>query len=304
MRGSTGIRARLSSSASALAVLMALSLASLPATGAQKYFESPQAATNAFGMAVTGNDEGELRSLFGDDFRAVIPPVGADLRQKFLNAWQASHSVQQTDAQHAVIAVGNDGWTFPIPLARTPGGWHFDLGAGVETMRLRRIGQNELAAIQTMLAIYDAQREYASAYHDGSKLYAYADRLASSPGKHDGLYWPTGPGEEASPLGAAFLTAGARNATSAGYNGYHYRLLRAQGPHAAGGAYDYMVNGRLFGGFAVIAWPARYGDTGIKSFIVSHDGQVYSRDLGQDSAKQAEAMRMFDPGPGWEKESP
>ncbi len=304
MKGLTGIRARLSSSVRVLTVLTALSLAPLPATAAQQYFASPEAATNAFGQAVTNNDEAALRSLFGDDFRTVIPPVGADLRQKFLNAWQASHSVQKTDTGHAVIAVGNDGWTFPIPLAMTPKGWHFDLGAGVETMRLRRLGQNELAAIQTMLAVYDAEREYASAYHDGNKLYAYADRLASSPGKHDGLYWPTGPGEEPSPLGAAFLSAGASNATSAGYNGYHYKLLRAQGPHAPGGAYDYMVNGRLFGGFALIAWPAHYGETGIKSFIVSHDGQVYSRDLGRDSAKQAEAMRSFDPGPGWEKESP
>ena len=192
----------------------------------------------------------------------------------------------------------------PIPLVKSAQGWHFDTRAGVEEMRLRRIGRNELAVIQTMLAIYDAQREYAETDHDGSGVLAYATKLSSSPGKHDGLYWPTGSDDKPSPLGPAFMTAGARNAGQAGYHGYHYKLLTSQGPHAPGGAYDYVAHGKLFGGFAVIAWPVRYGDTGIKSFMVSHDGQVYERDLGPDGAKKAAAMKSFDPGPGWTKVSP
>lgn len=287
-----------------MTVVLALGLAPLPATSAQSLFQSPEAAMDAFGAAVANNDQAELKALLGDDFRELIPPVGAELRDKFLSEWQTSHTIHSTGSDQAEIAVGKDGWTLPIPLMKTAQGWRFDVHAGADDMRLRRIGRNELAVIQTMLAIYDAQRDYASTYHDGSKVYVYADRFASRPGKHDGLYWPSGSGEDPSPLGAAFETAGARNATETGYYGYHYKLLRAQGPHAPGGAYGYMVNGRLFGGFAVVAWPADYGETGIKTFMVSHDGQVYERDLGPDSAKKAQALTTFDPGPGWEKVSP
>jgi hypothetical protein len=176
--------------------------------------------------------------------------------------------------------------------------------AGAEEMRLRRIGRNELAVIQTMLAIYDAQHEYALTVHDGNSLLSYAAKLVSSPGKQDGLYWPTEGDAPPSPLGAAFVQARAGMAKEVGYHGYRYKLLTSQGPHAPGGAYDYLVHGKLFGGFAVVAWPVRYGDTGIKSFIVSHAGQVYERDLGPDSAAKANAMTSFDPGPGWAKVQP
>lgn len=304
MNGLSRVNAALTRFRAAMMVALALGLAPLPAMSAQSYFQSPEAAMDAFGTAVANNDETELKALLGDDFRALIPPVGAELRDKFLSEWQTSHTIRANGGDHAEIVVGKDGWTLPIPLMKTAQGWHFDMRAGSDEMRLRRIGRNELAVIQTMLAIYDAQRDYASSYHDGSKVYVYADRFASRPGRHDGLYWPSGSEEDSSPLGAAFETAGASNATEAGYYGYHYKLLRAQGPHAPGGAYGYMVNGRLFGGFAVVAWPAHYGDTGIKTFMVSHDGQVYERDLGPESAKKAQAMTTFDPGPGWEKISP
>jgi hypothetical protein len=286
-----------------VALALTLCLGSPPAF-AQTDFKTPEDAMTAFGNAVTNNDEAALKALLGNNFRQIIPPLGADIRAQFLTAWNKSHSIQPTDSDHVEIAVGGDGWTLPIPLAKTAKGWHFDTYAGADEMRLRRIGRNELAVIQTMLAIYDAQREYAETYHDGSSMLAYARKLSSTPGKHDGLYWPTGPDDPPSPLGAAFLTAGARNTAEAGYYGYHYRLLTSQGPHAPGGAYDYVVDGKLFGGFAVIAWPVRYWDTGIKSFMVSHDGQVYERDLGPDGAKKAEAMTSFDPGPGWAKVSP
>ena len=304
MKGLPRIRLALAGFGSALTVVLALGLALMPAMSAQKFFPTPEAAMTAFGTAVANNDQQELKALLGDDFRQVIPPIGAEIRDKFLSEWQTSHSIQATDNDHAQIAVGNDGWTLPIPLLKTPQGWQFDMRAGADEMRVRRIGRNELAVIQTMLAIYDAQRDYASSYHDGSKVYVYADRFTSRPGKHDGLYWPTAPDAAPSPLGPAFMSAGARNAGESGYFGYHYKLLRAQGPHAPGGAYDYMVNGRLFGGFAVVAWPARYGETGIKTFMVSHGGEVFERDLGPDGAKKVETMTSFDPGPGWDKVSP
>jgi len=286
-----------------VALELTLCLGSAPAF-AQTDFKTPEEAMTAFGNAVTNNDEAALKALLGSNFRQIIPPVGADIRAQFLTAWAKSHAIQPTDSDHAEIAVGDGGWTLPIPLVKTARGWHFDTYAGADEMLLRRIGRNELAVIQTMLAIYDAQREYALTDHDGSGMLVYARKLASTPGKQDGLYWPTGPDDKPSPLGEAFITAGARNAAEGGYYGYHYKLLTAQGPHAPGGAYNYVVDGKLFGGFAVIAWPVRYWDTGIKSFMVNQDGQVYERDLGPDGAKKAEAMTSFDPGPGWAKVSP
>ena len=285
-------------------VACALCLGALPAAHAEQDFSSPDAAMSAFGDAVTHNEEATLKSIFGQNFRDLIPPAGAEVRGRFLDAWGKSHEIKQIDDHTAQIAVGGDGWTFPIPLVKGVAGWHFDMRAGADEMRLRRIGRNELAVIQTMLAVYDAQREYALTDHDGDGLLSYAAKLVSSPGKQDGLYWPTQADAPPSPLGAAFIQASARNTKDAGYHGYHYRLLTSQGPHAPGGAYDYLARGKLFGGFAVVAWPVRYGDTGIKSFMVSHAGQVYERDLGPDSAAKANAMTSFDPGPGWAKVQP
>lgn len=287
-----------------VAAALVFCAATIPAAHAQKDFSTPELAMNAFGDAVLNDREDALRSILGNNFRDLIPPVGADVRHHFVDEWHTSHTIQPKDAEHAHIAVGNDGWTLPIPLVKTTRGWHFDTRAGAEEMRLRRIGRNELAVIQTMLAIYDAQRDYALTDHDGDGVLAYAAKLISSPGKQDGLYWPTRPDEHPSPLGAAFVNASTRNAKNAGYHGYHYKLLKSQGPHAPGGAYDYVARGKLFGGFAVVAWPVQYGSTGIKSFMVSHAGQVYARDLGPDSAARAESMTSFDPGPGWTKEAP
>ncbi|MPW22722.1 DUF2950 family protein [Paraburkholderia sp. CNPSo 3157] len=284
-----------------LAAVAVLSVATTTAVYAQKNFSSPEAAMNAFGDAVVKDREDTLRTIFGNDFRELIPPVGAEVRDTFIAEWARSHMIEPAETGRTHIVVGDNGWTFPVPLVKTRQGWHFDTHAGAEEMRLRRIGRNELAVIQTMLAIYDAQREYAQTNHDGEGVLAYASRMVSSPGKHDGLYWPGGPDETPSPLGDAFVDASSRNAKNAGYYGYQYKLLESQGSHAPGGAYDYVVGGKLFGGFAVIAWPVKYGDTGIKSFMVSHAGQVYQRDLGPDSAAKAQTTKSFDPGPGWSK---
>lgn len=287
-----------------IAVALCLATCILGTAHAQKAFPTPEAAMTAFGAAVANNDEAALKSLLGNDFRTLIPPADAEIRSRFLTAWEASHAVQPVDEKHARIAVGTDGWTLPLPLVNSGGGWRFDTRAGVEDMRLRRIGRNELAVMQTMLAIHDAQNDYAQSDHDGSGMVSYAAKLASTPGKQDGLYWPTQAGERPSPLGEAFATAGARAKEAGGYHGYHYKLLTKQGRHAPGGAFDYMVRGKLFGGFAVIAWPIRYGDTGVKSFMVSHAGQLYESDLGPESAAKAAATTSFDPGPGWTKVEP
>jgi len=284
--------------------VLALILGAMPAAHANKAFRSPEEAMEAFAKAVAAGDEAALRDQLGAKFREIIPPVDTADRQRFLEAWAKSHAIQGADGKQARIAVGDDGWTLPIPLVKSASGWQFDTIAGVEEMRVRRIGRNELAAKETLLAIYDAQSDYASELHDGVKLRTYAKRLASTSGKHDGLYWATAAGEEPSPLGPALAAAGPPNASPDGYHGYHYKLLTAQGSHAQGGALDYMVGDKLVGGFAVLAWPARYWDTGVMSFMVNHDGQVYERDLGPNTGAKAAAFKTFDPGPGWQKVSP
>jgi hypothetical protein len=295
--------ARLVAAAGFACCALLLGLMARGAMAAGQYFDTPDAAMTAFGKAVQDNDEPAMQQMLGDGYRDVIPPVGAEIREKFNKAWAVSHTIRKSD-NHALIAVGDDGWTLPVPLVKSASGWQFDTQAGAREMRVRRIGRNELAVMQTLQAICDAQEEYAETYHDGSKLLVYADKLSSTPGKHDGLYWPTGPGETPSPLGPAFLGAGTRNESEEGYHGYRYKLLTEQGAHARGGSKNYMLDGGLFAGFAVVAWPVRYGDTGVMTFIVNHTGQVYQRDLGSNSAAKASALQSFDPAPGWRKVSP
>ena len=290
-----------------LAAALALSVSWLPGAAAQqKKFATPEAAMNAFGDAVATSDEDALKALLGADFRTFIPPVGADITYRFMAAWAKSHSIKLEGDDKALIAVGDDGWTLPIPIVKRAQGWVFDTRAGVDEMRVRRIGRNELAVMQIMLAIYDAQKEYAGKDYNGDGVLQYASKFASSPGKKDGLYWPAKPGEELSPLGPAVDAArgaGARR-TGQGYYGYHYKLLTSQGKHAPGGAFDYVAHHRLIGGFAVVAWPVKYGDTGVMTFLVSHDGVLYEKDLGPSTATQARAMTQFDPDSTWQKVSP
>ncbi|WP_257993326.1 DUF2950 domain-containing protein [Cupriavidus pauculus] len=270
---------------------------------AQQHFDTAQDGMRAFGQAVLTDDQAALTQMLGTDFRTIVPPVGDAARETFVRAWNVSHTVRTTNGQ-AFIVVGDNGWTLPVPLVKRATGWQFDTHAGLQEMRVRRIGRNELAAIQTLLAIRDAQDDYAETAHDGEKLHVYASKLASSPGKQDGLYWPTGPNEPPSPLGEAFSDASGPNQSADGYNGYRFKLLTAQGKHAQSGAMNYVVDGKLFGGFAVIAWPVRYGDTGVMTFMVNHLGVVYERNLGPQTATQASGTQTFDPAPGWRRVSP
>ncbi|MCC6608974.1 MAG: DUF2950 domain-containing protein [Burkholderiales bacterium] len=289
-----------------LAGALALFVAMAPAAFAQqKAFPSPEAAMNAFGDAVATSDEDALKSLLGADFRRFVPPVGADARYRFLSAWAKSHGIEQEGDAKALIAVGGDGWTLPIPITKTAQGWRFDMRAGADEMRVRRIGRNEGAVMQVMLAIFDAEKEYAANDRNGDGVLEYAAKFASSPGKKDGLYWPAKAGEAESPLGPDVAAArAAGGVSSAGYYGYRYRILTGQGKSAPGGAYDYVVRGRMIGGFAAVAWPVKYGDTGVMTFIVSHDGVVYEKDLGPDTAARASAMTRFDPDSTWRKVEP
>jgi hypothetical protein len=290
----------------AFAMVIALFAIGLsPVQARQQAFATPEAAMDAFGDAVARSDDERMKALLGDDYHSLIPPVGAEARYRFLSAWAQSHTIRPEGGAKAAIAVGEDGWTLPIPLVKAAQGWRFDTRAGVEEMRLRRIGRNERAVMQVMLAIYDAQKEYALMDRNGDGVLQYAARFPSSPGRQDGLFWPAKGGEDPSPLGPAVAQARAAGGSGeGGYYGYRYKILASQGGHAPGGAFDYVVNGRMIGGFAALAWPARYGDTGVMTFMVSHDGIVYEKDLGPDSAARAGAITRFDPDPTWSKAEP
>ncbi|MCL4798078.1 MAG: DUF2950 family protein [Burkholderiales bacterium] len=290
----------------ALAGVLALFVAWTTAAFAQqKTFPSPEAAMDAFGDAVATSDEEAMKAIFGADFRRFVPPVGAEDRYRFLAAWANAHAVKREGDARALVAVGDDGWTFPFPIVKVAQGWRFDTRAGVEEMRVRRIGRNERAVMQVMFAIYDAQKEYATWDRNGNGVREYAMRLASSPGKRDGLYWPAKAGEPPSPLGPAVAVArAAGGGAAAGYFGYRYKLLTSQGSNAPGGALDYIAGGRMIGGFAAVAWPVRYGDTGVMTFMVSHDGVVYEKDLGPNTAARASAATRFDPDSTWRKVEP
>lgn len=276
-----------------------------PAVAQVQAFPTPQAAFDAFVAAIKTDDEASKRRLFGNDFRKVIPSdIGnmAEMRKQFLDLHAAGNKVLVKDDKEAVLEVGTAGWTFPIPVVKTAAGWGFDVAEGLERIRERIIGRNELSTIQTLLAIVDAQDDYVQMDPMKTGNVQYARRLLSSPGKKDGLYWESKPGEPESPLGEQLAKAQHDGANSeAGYHGYKYRLLYGQGANAPGGAYDYLVKGRMVGGFAIVAWPVTYGQTGIMSFMVSHDGTVYEKDLGPNTAAAAGTIQLFNPDKSWEK---
>jgi hypothetical protein len=263
----------------------------------QAVFVTPGDAANAFVQSLVNEDREMLGEVLGADYRDVLPldEVDAEDVDRFITAWETYNSLLPEGDSKMLIAVGENKWTLPIPVVAGTSGWYFDIDEGLERMRIRRIGRNELATMQAVLAYYDAQMEYAGQDRDDDGLLEYAQRLVSTPGSHDGLYWEVESGETPSPLGPLM----ADHTPGGGYHGYFYRILDAQGEHARGGAYRYLIGDRMRSGFAVIAWPDEYGDSGVMSFMVSHAGIVYEQDLGPDGASIAEAMQTYDPGPGW-----
>jgi hypothetical protein len=267
-------------------------------------FPTPDAAASALADVVRNNDQKGMATLWGAAWRDFVPGANNDVQRRraaFLKAWGESHKIIMSGDAKAMIEVGNAGWTLPVPLVKDGAEWRFDVAAGLKEMVFRRIGHDEAAVIQTLLAIVDAQSDYAAMDPMKTGAPAYARRLLSTPGRKDGLYWEAKPGEPQSPLGPAVARAQADGQSPDGHYGYYFRLLYSQGPAAAGGARDYVANGRMIGGFGVVAWPVRYGDTGVMTFIVNQDGVVYQQDLGPQTAQKATAIVSFDPGKGWVK---
>ncbi len=277
-------------------------------------FATPEAAVQALVKAAQAKDAKALIKLFGPLGEPLIesgdPVADKNARDNFLARYKAGNSINKSDPAKAVLEIGQDKFPFPIPLASSNGKWYWDSAAGAEEIINRRVGENELRTIQACLAYADAQQEYYLRNVGKDPLQHYANKLISTPGKKDGLYWPTTGSESPSPLGEEFAEARAEGYLQPGadkpqpFHGYVYRLLTGQGPNATGGAYDYLVNGELLGGFGVIATPAEYGSSGVMTFIVNQDGVVYSRDLGPDTATAAANIKTFNPDSMWKKEDP
>jgi hypothetical protein len=279
-----------------------LALLVLPASlvQAQQHFENPQAAADAF-VAALGTekaDEKRLVALLGENWRRYVPLEGVEREdvEAFLTLYREKHEIRSQAEGYSLLAVGEQGWELPLPLVHGKQGWGFDPKAGVPLIRQRRIGRNEEATLQAVRAYHDAQMDYAEVDRDGDGVLEYAQKFVSSAGHHDGLYWPEKQDEPDSPLGALFVDG----LPNGGWHGYHYRILTAQGPSAPGGAYSYLLGQNMSRGFALVAWPVTYGDSGVMSFMISHDGSVFEKDLGPDGAKQASAMTRFDPDSSWE----
>ena len=266
-------------------------------------FKTPEAAMEAFGAAIIDNDEVAKQAIVGKNYRSLIPPVDAEIRYRFLEDWAKSHKVEMDGENQARIAVGNSGWTLPLPLIKTKAGWIFDLKAGKAEITIRQIGRNELAAIKVAHAFVDAQREYAEKDRNDDGAREYAQKIISSPGQKDGLYWPDEAGQEQSPLGPRLAKAAVERGTKhpGSYHGYHYRILTSQGSQAVGGTLDYIIDKHMTGGFGLIMWPAKFGETGVMTFMVNQEGKVFEKNLGPDTAAKAARIGSFNPDASWRK---
>lgn len=275
-------------------------------------YASPQQGVDALIAALRSRDRAALVAVLGPGHVRLIDSgdKAADARdaQKFVADYDAKHSLAMEGDAKAVLVVGAEDWPLPIPLVKGAKGWQFDAAAGEREVLARRIGRNELDTIQVCLAFVDMQRDYAGQDRDGNAALEYATKFFSSPGKRDGLYWPTAQGEPPSPGGPAFAVASAQRAAreKAGgapipFHGYYYRILTSQGKHAKGGALNYVVQGRLIGGVALLAWPAGYRASGVQTFMCNMDGVVYQKNLGPDTTARAAKITSFDPDPTWTK---
>jgi hypothetical protein len=283
------------------AIALAAALGAWQTAVAQVPFATPQSAANAMIDAIAIHDGDGVSRLLGKDWRSLLPvgEIDPDDVTAFLQKSSQARNVR-VDGNRALLSVGTDPWTLPIPIVQGKDGqWRFDAAGGRQMLAERRIGANERAAIQAALAYVDAQREYARADHDGDGVLEYAQKFVSSAGKRDGLIWSAKLGDD-SPLGEGFLPAKAGD----GYHGYAFRILTAQGPAAKGGARSYLIGRNMSAGFALLAWPVKYGATGVMSFIVGSDGAVYERNLGPDTARAAARITQFDPDNAWNKAQP
>lgn len=275
----------------------------------QRTFASPADAGNAFLETAKSGDQSALLAIFGPDAKDVLYSGDAvkdrDALQDFVASYNQMHRWREIKAGGEMLYIGPDNFPFPIPLGKNPSGrWYFDTAAGKDEILARRIGKGELTAIAACAATADAQLQYFSQTHDGDKVKQYAQKFVSDAGKHDGLYWSVPEGQAPSPLGLLGDFAKAAGYTSAGskpqpFNGYYFRILTRQGDKAKGGAMDYIVNGKMTGGFGILAYPAEYANSGIMTFVVGSDGTIYQKDLGDTTGTLALAMTDYNPGDGW-----
>ena len=291
-----------------LVLLLALPLAASAAE--QKTFATPDEAVDALLAALKADDDAALLTIFGDKHKSLVVTsdraANSATRANAVAAMQIYRLLEEQGKDRRVLLIGDQAWPFPIPLVKSGERWRFATEQGENELFNRRIGANERNAITVLQAYLDAQKDYAARDRNGDGVLQYAQRLGSTPGKHDGLYWPAdvAKGEEASPFGplvaesAAYLKG--RKASDP-YRGYHFRILTRQGKSARGGAYSYVINGRMIAGFAMVAYPDQYGESGVMTFIVSHSGKVFEKDLGRNSAAIGAKLTAFDPGAGWKE---
>jgi hypothetical protein len=286
----------------------ALLVGTMAAASAQQSFKGADEAMNALASAAKSGDQKAVLTILGKDATDLVssgdPVDDQAARQRFLAAYDEKHAIEMDGNDKAIMIVGKDDFPFPIPIARKGDSWRFDTAAGREEILDRRIGRNELDAIQACLAYTDAQNDYADKDH-GAGAGVYAQRIVSQPGKKDGLYWPTAQGEEESPLGelvAEATTQGYKVGDGrAPFHGYYFKVLTRQGAKAPGGELDYVVHGKMIGGFALVAYPAEYRNSGVMTFLVNHTGAVFQKDLGPNTAQIAARMSAYEPDPSWQK---
>ena len=294
--------------ASPLFLTVALFFFSAP-TFAQERFASPDAAVDALAAAARSGDANAILKVLGPDGKPIVssgdPVADSNIRQDFVSAYDAKHAIEMEGDGTQTLVIGDNDWSFPIPLVNKGGQWQFDTSAGLDEILRRRVGRNELSVIQVCLAYVQAQNEYSSLDPAGLGRGVYAQRIVSRPGKKDGLYWPSAEGEVPSPLGDLAAQAAAEGykpgSTPIPYHGYYYRILTRQGATAPGGAYEYLARGKMIGGFALIAYPAEYGNSGIMTFMVNQDGTVFQKDLGANTAKLVREINSFSPDGTWTK---
>jgi Protein of unknown function (DUF2950) len=296
-------------------------------SGAQRTFATPEDAVHALAVAAEAKDRAALGGVFGPDYSQLLSGDRVEDRTnlaKFAEAMQQASQLQKDSDDKYTLLVGADKWPMPIPIVQRDGRWLFDTKAGLDEVLNRRIGENELSAIATCRAYVLAQWEYfTSGDHDNDGVAEYAQKFMSSPGQHDGLYWETAEGQPPSPLGSLVAEAraegygprtGARGASTKSrsassqspqtprhpFHGYFFKILTAQGPHAPGGKYNFIINGNMIAGYALIAYPNKWGNSGVMTFIVNQQGRVYQKNLGPDTLRIAGAIAAYDPDPSWQ----
>jgi hypothetical protein len=293
---------------SAAAAIMMTGLLAVPEARAQQTFKSAESAADALVTAARAGNRQQVIAVLGPGSAELAssgdPVQDEETRKEFVAAYNAKHSIMHEDGKPATLVIGQDDFPFPIPLVEKNGSWSFDTKAGREEILARRIGRNELAAIQIALAFYDAENEYADMMPKMDGMSVYAQRIVSQPGKKDGLYWPAAQGGVESPIGEAVADAsqrGYRVGKGEPYYGYRFKILTRQGPAAPGGEHDYVIDGKMVGGFGLVAWPAEYGNSGIATFMINHRGDVYEKDMGSDTQEIASRMIRFNPDHTWKK---